>query len=97
LNMVLQPERILIASRVVALGYHTSLDVAARPGIQEGKLRVVIEEVYLCRLPLPGAIAGRFSGLLEAGLKQLLPRDLPLGKLRLKVDRGVLTLESDAP
>jgi hypothetical protein len=34
LNVVLQPKRILIASRVVALGYHTSLDVAARTGIQ---------------------------------------------------------------
>ncbi len=93
LKVALEPDRLLIASRIEAFGLHPTVSVAARPSVHDGQLKVVIEALYLGRIPLPGLVKDRLDLLLERELGQLPLQDLDLELRHIQVGKGKVIVE----
>lgn len=92
IKVTLEPDRLLVASRVEAFGFHPTVTVAATPSVHDGRPRIEIQEIYLGRIPLPGPIEDLLNGLLERGMERLPLQDLPLELRHIQVDQGKLIL-----
>jgi hypothetical protein len=93
LKVVLEPDRLLVVSRIEAFGFHPTVSMAARPSVHDGQPRMGIEKLYLGRIPLPGLVKDWLDLLLAQELEQLPLQDLSLELRHILVGQGKLIVE----
>ena len=68
--------------------------VQARLEVKEGRLEMVVEDVDLGRLPLPGAVLEQVNSYIDQGIAQLENRELPLRLQELRLQEGRMTVRA---
>ena len=68
--------------------------VQARLGVKEERLEMVVEDIDLGRLPLPGVVVEMVNSYIDQGIAQLESQELPFRLQEIRLQEGRMTVRA---
>ncbi|MEE9201753.1 MAG: hypothetical protein V3U31_00980 [Dehalococcoidia bacterium] len=84
----------VVATLEVPIFGDVDVGVQARLGVREGRLEMVVEDIDLGRLSLPGLVTEQVNSYIDQGIAQLESRELPLRLQEIRLQDGRVTLRA---
>lgn len=92
-------DKIFALAEVEISGFHTTLGIEAQVQVQDDKLKVIIDEINLGRLPLPSAVLDKIKKDIlheDELLIDLDDVDIPMDIKYIRIEDGQIVLEGVA-
>ncbi len=89
-------DRILVIIDGEIYGFKTKLAIAAAIVLEDGKPRILVEDIGIGKLPLPASTKEKLKALANQRLEGLVP-DLPLKLEDIRITEGQLIIQAASP